>query len=468
MWASTPFRRNEFIALVRPSHWGISVRSAAVSGLVTLVALAVAGTGLVAVLYRSLLAGIDDAAAGRVRDIATALQTDIPADLDSALLTTDQRVVAVQLIGTDGTVVQRSASAPDKPLIPINEFTSRLRRGLDDDAVALHDMRISGQTVITSSGRYTVLVGSGSEAVESTAQTVAGLFAAAAPAVIAVAAAASYWLVRRSLRSVDAIRSRVAEISTSDLAERVPVPTNRDEISALALTMNEMLSRIEAGHRAQQQFVGDASHELRSPLATIISGLEVAEAHPELLNARLTTDTLLPEAHRMRALIDDLLLLARADERDLALRKEELAFDDIAEAEAIGLRRYTDLAVHTAMSPTRLVGDPAAVSRVIRNILDNAVRHAKSRVEIAVHSQDGNAILVIGDDGPGIPPAERVRVFGRFVRLDSDRSRGGGGTGLGLAIVADIVAAHGGTTVINDRPGGGTAITVAIPQQTNR
>jgi signal transduction histidine kinase len=468
MCASTPFRRNEFIGWVRPRHWGIAARSAAVSGAVTLVALTVAGVGLVAVLYGSLLAGVDDASAGRVHDIATALQTDSPADLDSALLTTDQRVVAVQLIGAEGIVVQRSASAPDKPLIPINEFGTRLRRGLDDDAVPLHDMRISGQMVITPSGRYTVLVGGGSEAVESTARTVAVLFAAAAPVVITVAAAASYWLVRRSLRSVDAIRSRVAEISTSDLAERVPVPTNRDEISALALTMNEMLSRIEAGHRAQQQFVGDASHELRSPLATIISGLEVAEAHPELLDARLTTDTLLPEAHRMRALIDDLLLLARADERDLALRKEELALDDIAAAEAMRLRRYTDRSVHTAMSPTHLIGDRAAMSRVIRNILDNAVRHAKSRIEIAVHSGDGNAILVIGDDGPGIPPAERVRVFDRFVRLDSDRSRSGGGSGLGLAIVADIVAAHGGTTVINDRAGGGTTITVTVPQHTNR
>jgi signal transduction histidine kinase len=439
-----------------------------VSGAVTSVALTVAGVGLVAVLYRSLLAGVDDASAGRVHDIATALQTDSIVDLDSALLTTDQRVVAVQLISADGTVVQRSASAPDTPLTPITEFGTRLRRGLDDDAVPLHNMRVSGQTVTAPSGHYTVLVGGGSEAVESTAQTVGVLFAAAAPVVIAVAAVASYWLVRRSLRSVDAIRSRVAEISTSDLAERVPVPTNRDEISALALTMNEMLSRIEAGHRAQQQFVGDASHELRSPLATIISGLEVVEAHPELLDARLTTDTLLPEAHRMSWLIDDLLLLARADERDLALGKEDLALEDIAEAEAMRLRRLTDLAVHTALSPTRLKGDLTAVSRVIRNILDNAVRHAKSLVEIAVHSQDENAIIVIGDDGLGIPPAERVRVFGRFVRLDSDRSRSGGGSGLGLAIVADIVAAHGGTASISDRAGGGTAVTVVIPQHSNR
>ena len=436
--------------------------------MVVLVALTAAGAGLIAVLYSSLLAAVDDAAAGRVQDIVRALQTDSPNDLDANLLATDQRVVAVQMIRADGKVVARSALAPDTPLTPINGFGTGLRRGLSDEAVPNHDMRISGQTANTPSGRYTVLVGGGSEAVESTAQTVALLLAGAAPIVIAVAAAASYWLVRRSLRSVDAIRSRVAEISTSDLAERVPVPINRDEISALAVTMNEMLGRIEAGHREQQQFVGDASHELRSPLATIISGLEVAEAHPDLLDATLTTETLLPEAHRMRELIDDLLLLARADERELVLREEEVALDDIAEREATRLRRETEFAIHTDISPTRLIGDPLATSRVLRNLLDNAVRHAKSRIDIDVQSREGNAILTVGDDGPGIAAAERLRVFGRFVRLDSDRSRTGGGSGLGLAIVAEVVAAHRGTVAIEDRPRGGTAITVVLPQHTNR
>ncbi len=186
-------------------------------------------------------------------------------------------------------------------------------------------MRVSGQKVNTAHGEYTVIVGGGSEAVEATARTVALLLACGAPVIVGVAAAASYWLVRRSLESVDAIRSRVAEISASDLTERVPVPGSRDEISALAVTMNEMLARIEAGHRAQQRFVGDASHELRSPLTTIISGLEAAEHHPELLSTELASKILLPEAHRMRTLIDDLLLLARADEKRLVIRKEEIS-----------------------------------------------------------------------------------------------------------------------------------------------
>jgi signal transduction histidine kinase len=438
-----------------------------VSAIVVLSAFTFASAGLDAILYRSLLAGVDDATAARVRNIAAALRSD-SLELNGALLTTDQRVVAIQLIAPDGKVVARSGSAPKTPLIPITEFDLNLRRGMSDDAVPNDDMRVSGQRVNTASGDYTVLVGGGSEAVEATARTVALLLACGAPIIISVAAAASYWLVRRSLQSVDAIRSRVAEISTSDLAERVPVPTSRDEIAALAVTMNEMLARIEAGHRAQQRFLGDASHELRSPLATIISGLEVAEAHPELLDAELAINTLLPEAHRMHTLIEDLLLLARADEQSLVLRKEQVPLGDLAEVEAARMRRGAGCTIHTDICPASLVGDPAAVSRVIGNLVDNAVRYAKSRVDIAVGTRDGSAILTVSDDGPGIAPAERARVFGRFVRLDADRARSGGGTGLGLAIVAEVVTVHGGTVTIDDRPGGGTKMIVALPQHINR
>ena len=469
MWVSSgPLRRSELARLMRLPNLGISARSAAVSAMVVLVALTFAGAGLDLILSRSLLAGVDDATAGRVRHIVDALHSDSPDDLDSTLVTTNQRVVAIQVVAPNGKVVKRSGSAPATPLVPITEFDFNLRRGMSDDAVANDDMRVSGQRVNTASGDYTVLVGGGSEAVEATARTVALLFACGAPIIIGVAATATYRLVRRSLQSVDAIRSRVAEMSTSDLAERVPVPTRRDEISALAVTMNEMLARLEAGHRAQQRFLSDASHELRSPLATIISGLEVTEAHPELLDAELAIDTLLPEAHRMRVLIEDLLLLARADEQSLVMREEQVPLDELAEVEAARVRRDAGCTIHTAISPARLVGDRAAVSRVIRNLVDNAVRHAKSRVEIHVGSRESDVILTVGDDGPGIAPADRARVFERFVRLDPDRARSGGGTGLGLAIVAEVVAAHRGRVTIDDRRGGGTRIIVTLPQQTNR
>lgn len=456
----------------RLPHWGIPARSAAVSAVVVFCALVLAGVGLDAILYRSLLVGVDYAAAERVRDLAKALRDEPPAGLDANLLITDPRVVAVQVIAPDGRVVKRSRSAPATPLVPVSEFDFALRRGLPDDAVAGDDMRVSGQRVATASGDYTVLVGGGSEAVEETARTVALLLAGGAPIVIAGAAAVTFLLVRRSLRSVDAIRARVAEISTSDLAERVPVPNGRDEIAALAVTMNQMLSRIEAGHRAQQRFLGDASHELRSPLATIISGLEVAEAHPHLLDAELAVNTLLPEAQRMHALIEDLLLLARADEQSLMRCKEVLALDEVAEVEVARVRREARCAIDADIRPVRCTGDPMAISRMIRNLVENAVRHANSRVYVEVGSSDGMAILTVSDDGPGISPADRSRVFERFVRLDSDRARSGGGAGLGLAIVAEVVAAHGGSVAIAERPGGGTRMMVSLPlrgpQHSNR
>ena len=447
---------------------GISARSATVAAIAVLVAFALAGAILDVVLYRFMMAGVDDATANRVRSIVSALHAESPDDLDPTLLTTNQRVVAIQVIGPSGAVVKRVGAAPATPLVAASHFGSALLRGISDDAVTGDDMRVSGQKVDTTHGEYTVIVGGGSEAVEATARTVALLLACGAPVIVGVAAAASYRLVRRSLQSVDAIRSRVAEISASDLTERVPVPGSRDEISALAVTMNEMLARIEAGHRAQQRFVGDASHELRSPLTTIISGLEAAEQHPELLDTELASNILLPEAHRMRALIDDLLLLARADEHRLVIRTEEIAVDEVADAEVARALPDASCAIHTIINPVRIVGDSAAISRVIRNLLDNAVRHATSRVEVCVGAREQQAIIAISDYGPGIASADRTRVFERFVRLDSDRSRSSGGAGLGLAIVAEVVAAHGGTVAIEGGPGRGTTMLVSLPQHTKR
>ena len=443
--------------------WGISARSALVAATVVFVALTAAGAILAAVLYRSMLAGIDDTAAARVGDVAASLEAGGAAALDPDLLSTDERILAVQVITPEGTVVRRSTSAPDTPMVPISEIGDGLHIGMPEHESPYGQIRFSAQTVDGPGGRYTVLVGEGSQVVFATVKAVVIALAVAAPIVVAVSAAMTYLLVSRSMRSVDAIRTRVAEISTSDLTGRVPVPEKRDEISALALTMNEMLARIEAGHSAQQRFVGDASHELRSPLTSIISALEVAVVHPELLNGELATTTLIPEAHRMQALVDDLLLLARADERGLNMAHEDVDMDDLIGAEAQRLSKQTPSAIRTDMTPTRIVGDSVRLSRMLRNLLDNAARHSTSEVSVAAHASGEHAVLTVDDDGPGIAPADRERVFGRFVRLDANRSRSAGGAGLGLAIVREIVTAHKGTVTIGDRPGGGTRVTVQLP-----
>lgn len=444
------------------ANWGISARSAFVAATVVFVTLGVAGAGLAMVLYRTMLSGIDSAAATRVSEVAAQVVVDGAAGVDERLLVTDERIVAIQVIAPDGTVIRRSQSAPAAPLVPMNQVGDGLRIGMPEQSSPFGRIRFSAQTVDGPDGRYTVLVGEGSATIASTVWTVVAALAIAAPIVIVVSAAATYLLVRRSMRSVDDIRSRVAAITTSDLTGRVPVPSSRDEIAALAVTMNEMLSRIEAGHAAQQRFVGDASHELRSPLTTIISALEVAVAHPEVLSGELATTTLLPESLRMKSLIDDLLLLARADERGLDMAREDVDLDDLVGPEVDRLRRETTLEVTSDVEPARLTGDAAALSRVLRNLLDNAARHAVSRVDVVLRAVSERVVLDVSDDGPGISAADRERVFDRFVRLDQDRSRSAGGTGLGLAIVREIVMAHGCTVSIGDGPNGGTRVTVQL------
>jgi signal transduction histidine kinase len=444
-------------------NWGISARSAFVAASMVFVALAVAGAGLAAVQYQTMLYGVDSAAASRVEALAEEVRFAGPDAVDPALLDTDERIVAVQIISSDGSVVRHSASAPTTPLLPISEVGTGLLIGIPGDSSPYGRIRFGAQTVDGPEGRYTILVGEGSATIVSTVRNVAIVLALAAPVVIVVSGLATYLLVRRSMRSVDEIRSRVADISTSDLTGRVPVPASRDEIAALAVTMNEMLARIEAGHAAQQRFVGDASHELRSPLTTIISALEVAVAHPEVFDAELAAATLIPEAQRMKALIDDLLLLARADERGLTVARDDVDLDDVVATEVDRLRQRTTLTVRSDIPPARMTGDAAALSRAVRNLLDNAARHANSRIDVTVTAESDRLLVDVYDDGSGIPPADRVRVFDRFVRLDPDRSRTAGGTGLGLAIVRKIVAAHGGTVTIGDRDGVGTAVSLQLP-----
>lgn len=445
------------------ANWGISARSALVAATVVFVALAVAGAGLALVLYRTMLSGIDTAAATRMGAIAQQVAQRGPDGVDPALFDTDPRVVAIQVIAADGAVVRRSQSAPDTPLLARTEVGDGVRIGMPETSSPFGRIRFSAQTVTGPDGRYTVLVGEGSAGIESTVWIVVVALAVAAPVVVAVSGAATYLLVRRSLRSVDDIRSRVADITTSDLAERVPVPDSRDEIAALAVTMNEMLARLEAGHGAQRRFVGDASHELRSPLTTIISALEVAAAYPEVLTGDLASGTLLPEALRMKALIDDLLLLARADERGLDMVREDVDVDDLAAAEVERLRRDAQLDVRAELGAARVTGDPVALSRVLRNLLDNASRHAASRVGIVVRRNESGVLVEVSDDGPGIPATDRERVFDRFVRLDQGRSRTSGGTGLGLAIVREIVTAHHGRVTIGESACAGTTVTVQLP-----
>jgi signal transduction histidine kinase len=214
--------------------------------------------------------------------------------------------------------------------------------------------------------------------------------------------------------------------------------------------MNAMLSRLEAASASQRQFVADASHELRSPLATIRAVHEIAALHPDVQEWDEGNREVLGELDRVDRLVADLVLLARADERGIPVTLEEVDLDDLLHQEADRLRRLHGLDVNLHAPPVRAITDRHQLARALRNLADNAARHCKSRVELRLSEADGSATIEVIDDGPGIPPADRVRVFDRFVRLDQSRARTRGGSGLGLSIAREIAVSLGGTLELVD------------------
>jgi signal transduction histidine kinase len=328
-----------------------------------------------------------------------------------------------------------------------------------DRAGTMHAVLVAvgGTTTTTDPMHFVVLYAAPLAAVDAAQDTVMFYLLFGVPILIVIAGAATYFFAGRALRPVEAIRARVASMSEKDLAERVPVPAARDEVGRLAETMNGMIARLEQAQKVQRRFVADASHELRSPLATIGAGLELLQdSDPGTVRA------LRGETERLGRLVDDLLLLARADERGLQPRRDEVDLDEIVEAERA---RPTEDGVRTEVRAehVRVVGDRGQLVRVLRNLVDNAHRHARSQVLVTLGREGDQAAIDVADDGPGVPADDRIRIFERFVRLDDARARADGGSGLGLAIVAEVVSAHDGRVWVESAAGGGALFRVRLP-----
>jgi signal transduction histidine kinase len=309
----------------------------------------------------------------------------------------------------------------------------------------------------------TVIAGHTLESVEEATEVLRRLLVLGLPLLLALVAVTTWLVVGRALAPVDAIRREVDSITSAELHRRVPAPAGTDEIARLAGTMNQMLDRLEEGQARQRRFTADASHELRSPVASIRQHAEVARAHPDSTTVPRLAEVVHAENLRVERLVDDLLLLARADERTLELSRRPVDLDDLVFDEARRLRDATELSVDTsAVSAGRVRGDPPALRAVLRNLGDNAARHARSRVAFALGERDGSVVLDVDDDGPGVAAGDRDRIFQRFVRLDDARTRDSGGSGLGLAIVAELVAAHLGSVAVDDSPLGGARFEVRL------
>lgn len=437
---------------------GIRRRLVWVTVAVTAVALLLGTAGGVLVLHQVLLDSTRNTLTDAIEEIengpaashphASAGQARMPwnAHLD---------VVVAQLVDSDGRLV--AGSRPDTPVADLDPppgETATTQTG---------GMLVLAERVEVDGEDYTLVVGEPLRPVHVAVATVLVMAAVAVPLTVVLMGLLARRLTGRSLAPVERIREQVAAIGEGDLGRRVPEPGGDDEIARLAATMNAMLTRLESAQRAQRRFVADAGHELRSPLTTLTGVLQIAERD----GGRIDPDALRTaqdEAGRLGALIGDLLLLARSDEGGLALRREEVDLDDVVDGERARLRATTALTVEASLTPVKVRGDREALARLVRNLADNAARHARTRIRLATAEEDGQAVLDVADDGPGVPAGERERVFDRFVRLDDARGRQSGGAGLGLAIVRQIAREHGGSVEVTDAPAGGALFRVRIPR----
>jgi signal transduction histidine kinase len=454
----------------------IAARMATVRAKATVVSMVVVGAalvagsfGLIGLLRSSMTEGVEATARAQLNDVtALAHLGNLP-----RVLPAGEGDILTQVVGRGGQVLASSAnlvdSSPISDLQPgeegaVVETIPNFAVGRDTDGPFLL-MAMTSLVAGVAGSPVTVYVAGSLRPIDEATRTVAAALVAGLPVLVVLVGVLVWWFAGRALRPVEAIRAEVADISGHGLHRRVPEPASNDEIARLARTMNEMLNRLESFTEARRRFTADASHELRSPLANLQATLEVALAHPTDASWTATASEALDELQGLQQMVDDLLVLARAEQPVEVSRSHQVDVDELVMAEARRLRARSSISLdlHRTLAG-RVQGDPGQLARMVRNLMDNAARHASSRVEVELSSDRGEVVLAVDDDGPGIPPSERERIFEPFARLDEARSREGhGGTGLGLAIVRDIVVAHGGSVSAVASPLGGARFVVRLP-----
>ena len=281
-----------------------------------------------------------------------------------------------------------------------------------------------------------------------------------------VAMIVTSWLTRRALRRVEHMRAEVEQITQHSLDRRVPVVSSSDDIEKLGHTMNDMLGMLESSNTQQTQFLADASHELRSPVAGLLAQLDVATSYPDKVDSSRLLPKLRDEAERLQLLVDDLLFLSRAESHAVAGDDgfTLVAVDALIAAE-VELQKNIDEAVEIVVgdpSGVQVWGNPRDLERAVRNLVGNAVRHCRSEVRLDVRTSGSDVVIRVSDDGPGIADEDADRIFKRFVRLDEARTRDAGGSGLGLSIVSEIASNHGGTIELVHSPAPGATFELTL------
>jgi signal transduction histidine kinase len=471
--------------------WSLRARLTLVATALLGAGLALAGALLAITVARSLQGALDAGAEQTGREIATLADTGrLPDPVPIGGAATAQ----VQVVDAHDRV--RGASAGADRLVGLLRPAelARARAGahlsIDGSRAGLDGpLRVVAVRAGTAADPLTVVVAVGSASVQESIRLLRTSLLLGVPVLLGLLALVSWRVIGWTLRPVEQLRRGAEVITGLGGSRRLPLPAARDEVHRLAVTLNDMLARLESASARQRAFVGDAAHELRSPLASIKTQLEVAIrlAEPAGVGTAGSTaaaraagatssadgdDTdlargVLIDVERLTRLVDDLLLLARLDETGAGRRPRRSEPVDLAELARDVAARYAGghvpVSVPAAATGPVVTGDPDGLRRILANLLDNAVRHASTGVTVTADRAGDAARLTVTDDGPGIPEADRDRVFDRFTRLDAARARDDGGTGLGLAIVRDLVRAHGGTVALQDaQPGVRAVVTLPI------
>ncbi|MCW2541964.1 MAG: hypothetical protein JWN95_3689 [Frankiales bacterium] len=434
--------------------------------------LVLAGLALLVTVARSLVNTLDSSAQRTGEEVATLVETN---RLPEQLLAGSGGVSQVQVVDGQNRVVAASPGADTAVSILRPAELARARDGTPltvagERASTDEPLRVIGVRADIPAGQRTVLVATDLGRVLDSSHLLQRYLIFGAPLAVAVMAALTWWIVGLTLRPVTALQRGAAELSAARLSRvRLPLPTAQDEIYSLATTLNTMLDRLDVATSRQRRFVGDAAHELRSPIASLRLQLEIAGRVSESQELRELTSDALIDVERLSHLIDDLLALARADERGAISSRAPVDLRDLAEvavADYRGARVPVRCLAGSAGSATperpMVVGDRDGLHRVLINLIDNAVRYARSEVGIAVTTAPDAVVVTVTDDGPGVPENKRERVFDRFYRLDTARSRAAGGTGLGLSIVREVITAHRGTVTLEDNEPG-LRVRVTLP-----
>jgi signal transduction histidine kinase len=393
------------------SRWGIRKRSVLSAVVVVTFSLLVGGAFLLLVLQSSLTSAAWSTLSVRANDAARLLEEEGIEETQSTLAEDPRSGERVQIVDSSNRVVawssRRVRGDPISALRPAPGKTAKEQLAQvpalgDDDEVL-----VSARGVEVHGKPYVVLVAAALEVQTETLRTVGLLLLAAAPLLVALVAVAVWVLVGQSLKTVERIRRQVSEIDGRRLSERVEVPPTGDEIAALASTMNEMLDKLEHSNNSHRAFFSDASHELRSPLSTLVTTAEVASLDKSGKTWLDMQQTVISESSRMQSLVEDLLTLAKVDAHQLQLEIQDVDLEDVLDSEINRLRTVSSLEITSALQPVRLRGDERRLAQVFRNLLDNAARHAKSRIVVGMGRRAGEVVVSVDNDGEIISPEDR-------------------------------------------------------------